>query len=86
MGTLKNFKLQLLINQNITPVQQPICRLPYHTKQKVSDELQRLQKFYHRTNTRKNNMAEPCCSKPVLKPNGKIRLCLDMWKANVATE
>ena len=40
MGTLKNFKLQLHINQNITPVQQPICRLPYHTKQQVSDELQ----------------------------------------------
>ena len=37
MGTLKNFKLQLHINQNITPVQQPICRLPYHTKQKVSE-------------------------------------------------
>ena len=23
---------------------------------------------------------------PVLKPNGKIRLCLDMWKANAAIE
>ena len=45
MSTLKNFKLQLHINQNITPVQQPITRLPYHTKQKVSDELQRLQKL-----------------------------------------
>ena len=42
MGTLKNSKLQLHINQNITPVRQPICRLLYHTKQKVSDELQRL--------------------------------------------
>ena len=40
MGTLKNFKLRLYINQNITPVQQPICRMPYHTKQKKSDELQ----------------------------------------------
>ena len=39
MGTLKNFKLQLHINQNITPVQQPIRRLPYHTKKKVLDEL-----------------------------------------------
>ena len=39
MGTLKNFKLQLHINQNITPVQQPIRRSPYHTKQKVLDEL-----------------------------------------------
>ena len=84
MGTLKNFKLQLHINQNITPIQQPICRLPCHTKQKVSDELQRLQKL---------NIIEPAPGKttslnlvvPVLKPNGKI-LCLELWKANVAIE
>ena len=44
ISTLKNFKPQLHINKNITPVQKPRCRLPYHTKQKVSDELQRLKK------------------------------------------
>ena len=83
MGTLKNFKLQLNINQNITPVQQPIRRMPYHTKQKVSDKLQRLQKL---------EIIEPAPGKttwlnpivPDLKPNGKMRLCLDMRKANVA--
>ena len=85
MGTLKNFKLQLHINQNITPVQQPIRRLSFHTKQKVSDELQQLQKL---------DIIEPAPGKttllnpvvPVFKPNGKIRICLDMQKANVAIE
>ena len=80
MGTLKNFKLQLHINQNITPVQQPIRRLLYHTKQKVSGELQRLQKL---------DIIDPAPGKttwlnsvfPVLKHNGKMRLCLDMQKA-----
>ena len=80
MGTLKNFKLQLHINQNITPIQQPIRRLLYHTKQKVSGELQRLQKL---------DIIDPAPGKttwlnsvfPVLKHNGKMRLCLDMQKA-----
>ena len=85
METLKKFRLQLHINQNITPVQQSIRRLSYQTKQKVSDELQRLQKL---------DIIEPAPEKitwlnpvvPVLKPNGKMRLCLDMRKANVAIE
>ena len=43
--TLKNFKLQLLINKNIILVQQPIRKLHNHTNKKVSDEIQRLQKL-----------------------------------------
>ena len=60
-----------------------ICRLPYHTKQKVFNELQQLQKF---------DIIEPTPGKttqlnpvvPVIKPNGKMHLCLDMQNANVA--
>ena len=85
MENLTKFSLQLHINQNITPVQHPIRRLPYQTKQKVSDELQRLQKL---------DIIEPAPEKitwlnpvvPVLKPNEKMRLCLDMREANVAIE
>ena len=52
----------------------------YHTKQKVSGELQRLQKL---------DIIDPAPGKttwlnsvlPVLKHNGKMRLCLDMQKA-----
>ena len=42
MGKIKGNQLQLHIDKNITPVQQPIRRLPYNTRQKVSEELKRL--------------------------------------------
>ena len=72
MGFLKKFKLQLHINKSITPVQQPIRRLPYRNKEKVSDELQRLQKL---------DIIQPAPGKttwlnpvvPVIKPNGKMK-------------
>ena len=41
-GLLKNFQLKLHIDPSIPPVQQPIRRIPYHTKQKVSDKINQL--------------------------------------------
>ena len=69
MGKFKDYKLQLHIDKNVTQVQQPIRRLPYHNRKKVSDELKRL-------------IANDCIVVP--KPNGKIKLCLDMGKAKEA--
>ena len=45
MGTLNNYELMLHINKDITPIQQPIRRLPFHTEEKVSQELKILQKL-----------------------------------------
>ena len=85
LGTLKNCKLQLHINKNITPVQQTMRILPYHTKQKVSDELQRLQKLdIIKPAPGKTTWLNPVV--PVIKPNGKMRFYLDMQKENVAIE
>ena len=44
-GLLKDFKLQLHIDPEITPVQQPIRRVPFHTRKKVEQELDRLLKL-----------------------------------------
>ena len=45
VGKLKHFELKLHINPDVTPVQQAIRRIPYHTRKKVSAELQRLQQL-----------------------------------------
>ena len=80
---MKNFELKLHIDPSITPVQQPIRRLPYHTRHAVSSELKRLLEL---------DVIEPVKGpttwlNPVVavnKNNSKIRLCLDMRKANTA--
>ena len=45
IGKLKNFQLKLHVNPDITPVQQPIRRIPFHTRKKVEVELERLQRL-----------------------------------------
>ena len=58
-------------------VQQPIRRIPYHTKEKVSSELKRppeldvIEKIHEPT-----TWLSPVV--PVQKSNGRTRLCLDM--------
>ena len=42
MGTLKNYHLQLHLHESVTPLQQPVRRLPYHTRKMVSKEITRL--------------------------------------------
>ena len=46
VGKLKNFQLKLHIDQNVTPVQQPIRRIPFHSREKIETELDRLIKFF----------------------------------------
>ena len=81
VGKLKDYQLQLHIDRSKPPVQQPIRRLPYHTRQKVTDEINRLKEL---------DIIEPVNGPttwvspivPVPKPNGKTRLCLDMRRPN----
>ena len=41
-GKLKNYQLKLHIDESVTSVQQPLRRLPYHTRKKLSKEITRL--------------------------------------------
>ena len=83
VGKLKNFQVKVHIDPTVTPVIQPLRRLPYHTRAKVSEELDRLLKL---------DIIEPVEGptpwiNPVVvvpKSSGEIRLCLDMRRANEA--
>ena len=82
-GLLKDFKLRLHVDKSVTLVQQPIRRVPYHTRCKLENELNRLLKL---------NIIEPVNRPtswlnpfvPVPKLDGSIRLCLDIRQANKA--
>ena len=82
-GLLKNFQLQLHIESTIVPVQQPIRRVPYYTREKISTELSRLLQL---DITEKVDGPTTWLSSIVVVPksSGKTRLCLDMWLANKA--
>ena len=80
---LKNFQLKLHIDPSIPPVQELIRRIPYHTKQKVSDEINRLLSLDIIGKVEgPTTWLNPVVAAP--KPNGKIRLCLDMPQPNRA--
>ena len=77
IGKLKNFQLKFHVNPDITPVQQRIRRIPFHTRKKVEAELERLQR---------PDIIEPVTGRtswvnnvvPVLRSNDRTRLCLDI--------
>ena len=82
-GKLKNFQLKLHINPDVTPVQQPIRRIPFHTRKTVEEELEHLQKLdiIEQVNGR-TSWVNPLVAVP--KKDNKIHLCLDMRRANEA--
>ena len=83
-GLLKNTEIKLHIDPEATPIATPLRRIPWHTRQKVSAELKRLQQLdiiekYNGPTTWLN----PYVVVP-RKSSDQIRLCLDMRKANEA--
>ena len=84
-GKLNDYELKLHIDESVTPVQQSVRRLPYHTRKRVSDELKRLQEL---------DIIEPATGPttwvspivPVTKNSGELRLCLDMRRPNKAVK
>lgn len=82
LGKLENFEVKLHVNPEVTPVQQPIRRIPYHTRKKVSAETQRLLDL----DVIERVSGPTSWINPIVAvPKGdKIRLCLDMRRANEA--
>ncbi|XP_062578034.1 uncharacterized protein K02A2.6-like [Saccostrea cucullata] len=83
IGKLKDFKLKLHIDKNVKPVAQSMYRIPYSLRDKVGEQLDELesQDIIERVND-----PTPWVSPVIIvpKPNGDIRLCVDMRQANAA--
>ncbi len=83
VGKLNTHQVALHINRNFDPIAQPMRRIPFHLRDKVRDKVQELLK----ANIIEKVSGPTRWLNPVVvapKPNGEIRLCLDMRRANEA--
>lgn len=83
IGKLEGYQLKLHINENVTPVAQSMYRVPYSLREKVSAKIEELE-----TMDIIEKVENPSAwVSPVIvvpKPDGDIRLCVDMRRANEA--
>ena len=83
MGKIKDVKVKLHINQDVSPVSQRHRRIPFHVRKEVESELERLEAL---------DVIEPVSGptpwiSPVVvvpKKTSGVRLCIDMREANKA--
>lgn len=85
IGKIRGMKVKLHIDPNIKPVALPHRRIPYHLREKVEEEIERLEKMEI---IEKLSGPTPWVSPVVIvpKPNGNIRLCVDMRQPNRAIQ
>ena len=83
LGKLKRYQLKLHIDENVQPVAQPVCRIPFSRRAKVTEKLEELLKLDVIEKVEgPTSWANPLVV--VEKPNGDIRICLDTRQANQA--
>ena len=85
IGELKDFNLRLHIDHNVPPVAQPPRRIPFHLRKQVAKELKKLEQDGIIEDVKGPT---PWISPLVIvpKPNGTVRLCVDMRRANQAIQ
>ena len=83
LGKLKDFQLDIPIDQNVKPVAQPMRRVPFSMRDKLE---QKLNELVDLDVIERAEGPTPWISPVVVvpKPNGDIRLCVDMRQASGA--
>ena len=84
VGKLKNYQLKLHINKDVRPVAQPVRRLPFGLRDKVDQKLDDLldKDIIEEVPNTPTTWVSPLVVAP--KPDGDIRVCVDMRRANEA--
>ena len=86
VGKLKNFQLKLHVNKDVKPVAQPVRRLLFGLRDKVDRKLDELLKedIIEEVPSGPRELVSPLVVVP--KPDGDIRVCVDMRRAKEAIE
>ena len=83
LGKLKDFQLKLYIDESIKLVAQPVRRIPFSMRQQVASMIDELiQADIIEPVKGPTSWVSPLVCVP--KPNGDIRLCIDVRQANCA--
>ena len=83
LGKLKGYQLKLHIDESVQPVAQPVRRIPFSRRAKVNEKLNELLKLDVIEKVEgPTSWVNPLVV--VEKPNGDIRICLDIRQANQA--
>ena len=84
-GKLKNFQLKIPIDAEVQPVAQPIRRVPYYVRDKLTNKLmERVELGIIEKVSGPSLWVSPVAVVP--KTKADIRLCADMWQANMAVK
>ena len=82
-GKLTDYQVHVHINSDVSPVAQPARRIPFHLRDKVDEKLQELIEMdIIEPASGPTSWASPLVVVP--KPNGDVRICIDMRRANQA--
>ena len=85
VGKLKGYQLKLYVKEDVAPVVQPLRRSPFNLRDKIEKKLDELESMdiIEKVNS-PSQWVSPVVVVP--KPNGEVRLCVNMRQANCAVE
>ena len=87
IGKLRDFQVKLHINKDIQPTCQPHRRVPFHVRQKVEEELKKLEEEdIIEMVTGPTPWVSPIVTPPKPKDPDKVSVCVDMRQANIAIQ
>ena len=87
LGKLKDYQVQLHIDEGVTPVAQPHRRVPFHVRKQLEEQLKQDEELgvIERVEG-PTPWVSPVVVAPKPKSPGKVRVCVNMRRANTAVQ